>query len=196
MIILPIEHNLYLTSAMLEEMEGYLHSGEVFWPLERRAARGAPPFPRLTLGTLLLTLDQLEAVRDEMTASQAADYQRLRMQMDMLQNKHVVALEGKAGREAQARLNLWRATIIDLEESPGRAGSYAYEVRHRVMLARLPELAPRGTELHAAIDAAQAIDRRLRPLFVQDAFVWDERLQGAYAQDPYWYLYGHPRRQE
>ena len=52
MKILPTDHNLDLVSAMLEEMEDYLLSAEIFWPLERRAARGEQPFPRLTLGAL------------------------------------------------------------------------------------------------------------------------------------------------
>lgn len=193
MKILPTDQNLDMASAMLEEMEDYLLSAEIFWPLERRAARGAQPFPRLTLGALQLALDQLEAVHSEMTPVQSASYRRLMMQVDLLRAKHAVALESKAAGEAGSRLNLWRAFINDLEEAPARAGSYAYEVRHRVMLARLAELAPQSAELQVAADSAQALDRRLRRLFVPGELIWDARLQHTYAPEEYWYLYGHPR---
>ena len=196
MKILPTDHNLDLASAMLEEMEDYLLSNEVFWPLERSAARGAPHFPRLTLGALLLTLDQLEAVQSEMTAGQSASHRRLMMQVDLLRAKHAVALESKAAREASSRLNLWRAFINDLEEAPTRAGSYAYEVRHRVMIARLAELALQSAELKTAADSALALDTRLRRLFEPGDFTWDARLQEAYPAEDYWYLYGNPRRED
>ena len=193
MKIHPTDHNLDLASAMLAEMEDYLLSAEVFWPLDQRAARGEPPFPRLTLGAMQLTLDQLEAMHSEMTGAQSAGHRKVMAQVDLLRRKHAVALERKAAREAVTRLNLWRAFVNELEESPARAGNYAYEVRHRVMLARLAEKASQSAELEATLDHVRAIDRRLRRLFVQDAFIWDQRLQKTYPPERYWYLYGHPR---
>jgi len=193
MKIHPTNHNLELASAMLEEMEDYLLSNEVFWPLKRSVGRAAP---RLTLGALLLTLDQLEAMRSDMSPAQDASFEKLIMQMDLVCGKHAVALERKAGREAGSRLNLWRGFVNDLEESPSRAGSYAYEVRHRVMLTRLVELGPESADLHTALESAGAVDQRLRLLFTGDAFVWDSRLQGTYPPDEYWHLYGHPRKED
>jgi hypothetical protein len=192
---LPLDHHLDLASAMLEEMEDYLLSAEVFWPLDRKTRRGMPPFPRLTLGTLLLTFDQLRAVKNEMNSAQDASHDRLMMRMDLLRTKHAVAMETKAGREGASRLNLWRAFVTDLEESPGRAGNYAYEVRHRVMLARLAELAPASADLMDALEKAQAVDRRLRRIFERNVFIWDQSLEETYPPGHYWYLYGHPRRE-
>ena len=45
-----IEYNLSLTEAMLENMEPYLLSEEVYWPVASQPDAGSPPFPRLTLG--------------------------------------------------------------------------------------------------------------------------------------------------
>ncbi len=193
MKILPTDHNLSLIAAMMAEMEPYLLSAEVFWPLESRPPRGGLAFPRLTLGGLLLTLDQLEAVQGEMSVDQTADYRRLSMHVDQLRFKHAVALESKAAREAGSRFNLWRAFIGDLEEMPTRAGNYAYEVRHRVMLARLETFGAEHVDFQKASSAAKSVDRRLQRMFKQDAFVWDERLQQTYPQPQYWYLYGQPR---
>jgi hypothetical protein len=193
MKILPIDHNLNLTTAMMAELEPYLLSREVFWPLESRPPRGGLTFPRLTLGGLLLTLDQLEAVRGEMSTAQTANLRKLNMQVDQLRFKHAVALESKAAREAGSRFNLWRAFVGDLEEMPTRAGNYAYEVRHRVMLTRLETFGAEHVEFQKAVSAARAVDRRLRRLFKQEAFVWDERLQQIYPTPKYWYLYGQPR---
>ncbi|HEY71544.1 MAG TPA: hypothetical protein G4O08_13285 [Anaerolineae bacterium] len=193
MKILPTDHNLSLVDAMMAEMEPYLLSGEVFWPLESRPPRGGLAFPRLTLGGLLLTLDQLEAVQGEISTAQVADLRRQNMRMDQLRFKHAVALENKAAREAGSRLNLWRAYIGDLEEMPGRAGNYAYEVRHRVMLTRLETFGAEHVDFLKAVSAAKSVDRRLRRVFKQEAFIWDERLQQTYPPQQYWYLYGQPR---
>jgi hypothetical protein len=192
----PIDHHLDLVSAMLEEMEDYLLSAEVFWPLDRRTRRGTSPFPRLTLGTLLITFDQLRAAEQDMDPAQDAAHRRLMMRMDLLRMKHAVAMEIKATREGATRLNLWRAFVTELEESPSRAGNYAYEVRHRVMLSRLTELAPESPGLRKTIDNVQAVDRRLRRLFKRNAFVWDTSLQPIYPQQLYWYLYGYPRTKD
>jgi hypothetical protein len=191
---LPIDHNLDLASAMLDEMENYLLSTEVFWPLDRKPRRGMSPFPRLTLGTLLLTFDQLRAATGEMDSAQNASHNRLMMHLELLRTKYAVAMEIKAGREGASRLNLWRAFVTDLEDSPGRAGNYAYEVRHRVMLVRLAELAPASAELRDAVEKAQSVDRRLQSLFERSAFIWDEQLEPLYPPQDYWYLYGQSRR--
>lgn len=192
----PLDQLLELAAAMLAEMETYLLSAEVFWPLDRSTKRGSSPFPRLTLGTLLTTFDQLKAGQEEMNPAQEAGHSRLMMQMDLLRTKHAVAMEAKAVREAASRLNLWRAFVTDLEESPGRAGNYAYEVRHRVMLERLTELASDHPEVLDAIGKAREVDRRLRRLFERDAFIWDDRLQTEYPPQQYWFLYGHPRAKD
>jgi hypothetical protein len=193
MKIQPTDRNLSLAAAMMAEMEPYLLSAEVFWPLESRPPRGGLAFPRLTLGGLLLTLDQLEAVQGEMSSAHISDLRRLDMRMDQLRFKFAVALENKATREAGSRFNLWRAFVGDLEETPTRAGNYAHEVRHRVILARLETFAADHVDFQKVVAAARSVDRRLQRLFKQDAFIWDDRLQQAYPQQPYWYLYGRPR---
>jgi hypothetical protein len=193
MNILPTDHNLTLAAAMIAEMEPYLLSTEIFWPIDSRKPRDGLSFPRLTLGGLQLTMDQLQAVQREMTPAQASDHRRLVMFVDQLRFKHAVALESKAVREAGSRLNLWRAFVLDLEETPRRAGNYEYEVRHRVMLARLEEFAGDHIDFREKRAAAEAVDRRLRAMFVDDAFRWDARLETIYPREVYWYLYGHPR---
>jgi hypothetical protein len=64
------------------------------------------------------------------------------------------------------------------------------------MLARLAEVTPQSAELKATLDHVRAIDRGLRRLFMQDAFIWDPRLQKMYPPERYWYLYGRPRMEE
>jgi hypothetical protein len=57
----PALYSLGLAEAMADELEDYLLSGELFWPLQRRASPGEPPYPQLSLGGLFLTLDELDA---------------------------------------------------------------------------------------------------------------------------------------
>jgi hypothetical protein len=188
----PHEYNLKLASFMLEEMEDYLLSSEVFWPLSKRPLTG-PPLPRLTLGGLLLTLDELNAQEKDMSPSQVADHYKLGLQMEKVRTKWAVGLERKAAQELRNRLNLWRAYLTDIEERIDTPENYVHEVRYRVMFEYLADLAARQPEIKSQMVEMRSLDLRLRTIFAPGAFVWDPRLEDIYPRDTFWYLYGLPR---
>jgi hypothetical protein len=188
----PHEYNLKLASFMLEEIEDYILSSEVFWPLSKRSHTG-PPLPRLTLGGLFLTLDELNAQEKDMSTSQVADYYKLRLQMEKVHKKWAVGLERKAAQELRSRLNLWRAYLMDIEEQTDTPEDYGHEVRYRVMFEHLADLATRQPEIEPQVMEMRSLDVRLRKIFVPGAFVWDPRLEDIYPRDTFWYLYGLPR---
>ncbi|HEY43064.1 MAG TPA: hypothetical protein G4O11_03680 [Anaerolineae bacterium] len=188
----PHEYNLKMASFMLEEIEDYLLSSEVFWPLSKRMPVG-PPLPRLTLGGLILTLDELNAQEKDLSPSQASELYKLRLQMEKVRTKWTVGLERKATQEVRSRLNLWRAYLVDIEERVETPENYIYEVRYRVMFERLASLAIQQPEIKPQVEEMRSLDLRLRKIFVPGAFVWDPRLEDIYPRDTFWYLYGLPR---
>jgi hypothetical protein len=189
----PPDYNLLLANAMLDELEPYLLSSELFWPLEERAARGMAQFPRLTLGGLLLTIDELTAQEDEMTFGQAAALQQIRSLFAHNQVKWAVAIERKAVRELHCRLNLWRAYLMDLEEEGEGPENYAHEVRQRVKFQRLLVPASKHPEIELLNVSMQSLDSKFRSYFVTGPFIWDEGLESVYPPTDFWYLYGAPR---
>ena len=188
----PYEYNLTLVGFMLEEMEDYLLSSEVFWPLSKQMPVG-PPSPRLTLGGLILTLDELNAQEKDLSPSQASDLYKLRLQMEKVRTKWTVGLERKAAQELRSRLNLWRAYLVDIEERIETPENYIFQVRYRVMFERLANLAVQQPEIKPQVEEMRSLDLRLRRIFVPGAFVWDPRLEDIYPRDTFWYLYGLPQ---
>ena len=86
------EYNLKLVQAMLEDIEDYLLSNELFWPMHSSARRDMPAPPRLTPGVLVLALDELNAQNVEMTPGQEAEYQKRNLQMQRVFQKWPEAL--------------------------------------------------------------------------------------------------------
>jgi hypothetical protein len=188
----PPDYNLSLADAMLDELEPYLLSTELFWPLEQRVARGMPQYPRLTLGGLLLTIDELSAQEEKMTSSQAAALLQIRSLFAHNQVRWEVGIEQKAVRELHCRLNLWRAYLTDLEEKKEGPENYAHEVRQRVMFQRLLDLASKHPEIELLNASIQSLDSKLRAYFTTGLFIWDKRLESVYSPPVFWYLYGTP----
>jgi hypothetical protein len=189
----PARYDLGLAAAMADELEDFLISGEIFWPLERRAPAGDPPYPQLSLGGLLLTLDELDAWEGDLAPGEAAQLQALRRRVEGLRAKRGAAIARKAGQELRSRVNLWRAYLGDLEEGPRPVELYPHEVRQRVMAARLVETAADLPEAASSRRVLGELDAKLRRRFEAGPFVWDRRLAKRYPPGDYWFLYGTPR---
>jgi hypothetical protein len=189
----PARYDLQLAAAMADELEDFLISNEIFWPLERRAAAGDPPFPQLSLGGLLLALDELDAWEGELAPAEAGELQSLRQRVEELRAKRGAAIQRKAGQELRSRANLWRAYLGDLEEGPRAIELYSHEVRQRVMAARLVEEAADLAEAAPPRRLLGELDAKLRRRFEAGPFVWDRRLAKRYPPGDYWFLYGTPR---
>jgi hypothetical protein len=176
---------------ILTELEEYLLSPELFWPLGSR--NPAIPEDRLTLGTLLLCLDQLNALRQDWDIHTETSYRKLELTWEQSLEKWKSAIVNKAEHEVRSRMNLWTAYLHDLDE--GQAGQFDYrrEVRNRVILERLFDLdVPRelwDRELQAA-------ERLHRSLVEPSEFIWPEHLQSQYPREPFWFLYRMPRKKD
>lgn len=162
--------------AALDDLEAYLLSDELYWPLSMRGIS----LPRLTLGGLLLTWRRLQAYGE----SRPDDEQRL----SYWRERWRAAWEKKARREFASRFNLWRNYLEDYFDAPSRyAPDYPQEVRQRVLLellrSEIPEPRPEDEML-------SGLDARLRTAFLPGNFLWEAPLQPFFPPERWWYLYG------
>ena len=175
----PVEKDKSYLEASISELETYLLSQELYWPI---SARGFD-LPRLTIGGILLTQARLEACGERIEALVA--------RFDGIRSKWRVAWETKAGREVGARMRLWSNYLTDYRQNPeGQADLYPHEVRYRVMLhlllAELPAPAPEQVAL-------PQLDSLLRANLTAGDFIWESDLQVGFPREVYWFLYGRLR---
>lgn len=188
-----IDYNLDLFEAMLDEIEDFLLSADIFWPLAKRSKPDSPPYPRLSTGGLLMTQDESQAQEDEMNSDQKARHAQLQSQWERILNKWRSALGRKSEREMGMRLNLWRAYLSDLEE--GRASHFDYhrETRNRVQFTRLRALAASSSKTLKMEKTIRSLDARLLNLTIASEFIWDDRLRETYPEGNFGVLYRQPR---
>jgi len=162
-------------TAGIQELEKYLLSDELFWPLTGTGVN----LPRLTIGGLLLA-------RARLTARMAP--QAIELHMEAIQSKWRSAWERKAAREIHARFNLWRSYLEDYRQSPAsHANDYPHQVQWRVMLQMLS-----GEVMSSLpeVEALTGLDQILKANWIPGDFVWDPDLVPSFPESIYWFLYG------
>jgi hypothetical protein len=167
--------------AGVAELEDYLRSDELFWPLD-----GNVDFPRLTVGGLLLALKRLNGWN--VPAHERVELDSLENLINTSRSKWRTAWEKKATREVHARFDLWKNYLADYRQSPdGNAPDYPQQVRER---AQLDLLASALSVPPVDLLALKDLDRFLRQALLPGAFVWEAELVPAFPAEEFWYLYG------
>jgi hypothetical protein len=180
-------YQVYL-QAGLGELERYLLSDHLFWPLNISSAPGEPPYPKLTLGGLLL--HQAFARPLSQSGSDQTVMQKFDSELDQIRTRWRVAWERKAAWEFKSRLRQWGNVLKEIRIDPEDQNDYyIYEVRLRLLLDLL------SAETHS-IDPAldehlQGLDLLLRALFAPGDFIWQLELAPAFPIDKNWYLWGN-----
>jgi len=177
-----------IARAMIAELDAYLKSDQVFWPLAPNTPLGSQ-LPQLTIGGLLEALARAEAAADELSADQRAELSTIRQQHDRSRADRPVAYEQHAVREIHSRLNQWAAFLDEAGRRPTDLAYYAHEVRARAKIDLLAGVL--GGALPASDKKRIAdLDAQLRDRWEPGPFVWDARLQAAFPPDRCWWLYG------
>jgi hypothetical protein len=189
--MIPTESLLQSLNEMLDELEPYLLSPALFWPINLRGS--GIPQDRLTLGNLLLCIDQLLATRESWDLQTEANFRRSELQWEQEREKWKSAIGLKTSKEIGSRLNLWRAYLMDLDDGQMANFDYRHEVRNRVIIERLLEFC---TDKETWEKDLQNADRLLRSLVVQSEFIWAEQLRPMYPSKAFWFLYKLPRKQD
>jgi hypothetical protein len=168
-----LKHDFEFIQSALPEVETYLLSETLYWPL------GAS-LPRLTIGGLLLALKRASAL-------EPFEARKWLLQVESVRAKRRNAWEQKSLRELQNRLRLWSESVSEWRSAEGgQRADYTGEVRGRVIIQiLLREVNAPGEQ--AALDA---LDRFLRVHLKPASFLWDKGLEQAFDRDEFWFLYG------
>ncbi len=182
-----IEYDLRYLRAALVDLEGYLLSKEIYWPIGIRPPQGDPPYPRLTLGGIVISRQSLKG--RSMDAAQQKEYADLTRRIDETQARWRAAWGTKDAREFSSRLVQWNNFIDDYRKQPeNNTDRYAYEARGRVIIQLLE---PESDEIRPAeLEMVKGLDRILQAHLVEGSFVWDRQLLPSFPQSQFWYLYG------
>jgi len=157
---MTISQDIQYLSAGVPELENYLLSKELYYPI-------GGSLPQLTLGGILLSLAR--------AGTDAAKFER---SVEATRSKWRTAWEAKVEREARARGELWMNYLAEYREDRGSAARlYAQNVRYRAMLSLL------GQAIHNS-------DPYLRGNFKEGKFVWEEECAPNFSRQIFWYLFG------
>jgi len=182
------EHDLHYLNEALEELEKYLLSDQVYWPMDTPAEAGQPGYPKLTAGNLLFFM--AHAAADAASPAQQATVQQLQSQLYALTTHWHSAWQSKVAQEYASRLRQWSIYLNELVDDPERhAAFYPTEVRLRTLLELLKQ------EAETALEDLAPLDALLSQYLQKGKFIWQESEAAAFPNPPYWFLYGCAKEQ-
>jgi hypothetical protein len=179
-----LKRDLEALEAMAAEMDEYLRSDLLFWPMRQG------DLPRLTLGGYLIREHRLLELRDLLDLE---EQERLHEAVTV----YHVALESKAHEELEARQRQWQEYLREVKRGQS-IDYYESAVETRAMIEALTaQLKVDPYKLQARVAQKTAmLDRELRRYWESGAFIWPQEWEPAYPEARYWWLYGTPRRRE
>jgi hypothetical protein len=160
------------------DLEQYLLSNELFWPL-------MGDMQRLSPGSLMLGLKRAKALA-ESPADQSA-LEQYTAKFNAVRSHWAAAWEEKAAREFSMRFKLWSEYVNDYRGDPGHnAGIYINEVRQRTILALLAQdMSARMPEMYALAE----LDHVIRAQVVTGECIWGAIFEPVFPRDLFWFLY-------
>jgi hypothetical protein len=181
------EYDLRYLRAGIDQLEEYLLSNDLYWPINASAPAGEPPYPQLTPGSLLLARQRLQATLQTQTEQEQAGKLIERFNAVMMQWR--TAWGKKCAADFHSRLRLWGDYLNEYRERPAaNFDRYGYEVTRRV---QLHLLRPQAVDLpDAELENMGGLDKLLKAVFVHGAFVWPDELLPAFPEGIFWFLYG------
>jgi hypothetical protein len=157
---MPTQKDNQYLSAGVPELESYLLSKELYYPIGLN-------LPPLTLGGILLSLARM--------GTQAANFET---RVGAICSKWQSAWDAKSSREVRARSELWVNYLAEYRSDPkSGARLYSQNVRYRAMLSLLGQ-------------TKDDSDALLKSIFKEGQFVWEEECAPNFSRTTFWYLYG------
>jgi hypothetical protein len=174
-----------------QELEPYLLSSQLFWTVNASPSLGEPGYPKLTLGGFLF-FDMCARTLAK-TASQVAVMHSIDADVNSFRTRWQVAWARKASWEFGSRLRQWGNVLKEIRLDPEEHSDYyRHEVRLRVFIQLLlSEIRESETAQQAQLDG---LDLLLKAVFAPGDFIWEPDLTPGFPSDPYWFLWGHPKK--
>lgn len=196
MRVVDLNREAAICRAMAEDLKTYLLKDVLYWKLSDSGSYKTP-YPRLTLGGLLLRLHHLGALGNLLTPAAYEAFSWSQSTTDALLSEWRVRFEVKLLEEVPARMRQWSVFLMECRESKGQC---ADEYPTQAVIRTMVELLLKAGEARDLRGIAQmrgqvrAFDERLVNQVVRNPFVWDVTLEAAYPEDDFWWLYVIPRR--
>lgn len=183
----PVERELKEAQEMASALVPYVYEDVVYGKIGMN-------MPPLTIGNLLLRTRRLRAMRDHMSASQAAALEKLESQHEATRHEWSVAYSKKLIREAEIRLRELNTYFGECKEDPRLcANAYLPEAQRRTILYEILEALPAADLRDSGLEMkVKSADSSLRRYVKPSNFVWTSALQAVYPQDTFWWLYSRP----
>ena len=185
-----LQRDLEILEAMASEMDEYLQSQTLFWPMIKGN------LPRLTIGGYLMRQHRLVSLRDGLDENEQVRLEAAIVRFNETLVEKVVRFEERAHEELHARLRQWGEYLKELsDKSLGMGDFYSSHVQTRAMITGLiQKLEGRPYELDKRVVEQLAVyDNVLRNFWEPGSFTWSDKWQPAYPKPEYWWLYGRPR---
>jgi hypothetical protein len=191
------ESNLAFVRACLDELQDYERAATLFWTLSARPPADSQPFLQMTLGNLVLALDEMRAVEATLSPSDRTALARVQTKWQTDWTRRSVRLENKANHEVASRIAQWRAYVAEALES-GDLTEYAANVRPRLCaVCLLGWLGPSDQGAGSGLLQLEATDVGLVSWMEDGPCVLGAELAAIYPPTaPYRFLYRRPRRLE
>ena len=184
--------DLFILGAMAAEMDEYLRSQVLFWPLSQAN------LPRLTVGGYLMRQHRLLTLGHLLNNEEIVRRDAAVVQFNQALDEKVVRFEERAHQECHARLRQWGEYLKELHDrNLAVADFYHSHVQTRAMIAALMAKLKRPPyEFDDRVEAQLATyDQVLKNYWIPGEFAWPNGWQPAYPKSEYWWLYGSPRDQ-
>lgn len=183
------ESNLAFVQACLAELQDYERAEALFWPLSARPPAGSSPFLQMTLGNLLLALDEMRAVEARLNPEDRTALTRVQTEWEARWAGRSARLEKKARHELASRIAQWHAYVDEAMEERDLS-DYPAAVRPRLCAERLQECL--GGASRAELDT---LDAALGAGMEDGPCLLDADMASIYPPSPHYrFLYRRARR--
>jgi len=222
LVVLQVEYDLRYLKAGVEELEQYLLSSQLYWPVHVVTPTGETPYPRLTPGELLLAREKLRARSLDFLSSDflSSDF----LLSDFLLSDFLSPSPGynnEVTSPVQAKIDRLEGdfNVIRSKWRGNWGKKAAQDFSSRLALWRnflgdyrkvpddqapfyayevrtrviLQLLEPEAVGIPAAeLDMRTGLDTLLRAILVPGEFIWEAALESGFPKADYWYLYAQP----
>lgn len=178
----PYEGDLHYLKQAVPELQPYLLSKELYWPV---SGQHEPGLQRLTVGNVLLAEARLKAnPHPELVTGWGYLFE----QITEVRREWFTHWQHKVLHEFPSRLSIWRDHVKELHTSESAFRQhYPTQIRQRVILhLLLDEIG--GHDLMEK-EILRGLDGSLRLATEAGPFAWEAELAGGFPQDVYWFLY-------
>ncbi len=183
------QYELDYLSATLPELESYLLAKDLYRIVHISLPRGFPPYPSMTLGSILLSLHKARVLG--INSQDSVQVIKREQILNDIRHRWKTAWEKKAMAELQNRVAMWRTFLSELYGNPSEnIDRYPYEVRQRVIIELLQDELDDLSE--PARSEIEQTDGLLRNILQPSSFIWAAKLEKAFPSNHYWFLYGKP----